>query len=63
MIFDRIEVFAMKEKPKDKVGKMDAINSYKDIINNLIQVGNNSNNILARGHITATYKYGDNTVL
>ncbi len=57
----RIEVFAIKEQPNDIIGKLDGKNSYSGIVNHLNQVGGNSDNILARGHITGTYQNGVNT--
>lgn len=54
----RIEVFAIKEMPKSFIGNFDGKNSYEEIINHLNQVGGNSDNILARGYISGTYKHG-----
>lgn len=55
----RIEVFAIKEQPNDFIGKLDGKNSYENIVNHLNQVGGKSDNIIARGHVTATYKNCD----
>ena len=38
----RIAVFAIKEQPKDTIGKLDGKNSYEGIVNHLNQVGGKS---------------------
>lgn len=58
----RIEVFAIKEQPNSSIGKLDSMESYRDIVNKLNRADGNSSNILARGYITGTFKHGDNTV-
>ena len=57
----RIEVFAIREQPTDSIAKINSRSSYAGIVNHLNQVGGNSDNIIARGHITGTYQYGDDT--
>lgn len=57
----RIAVFAIKEQPKDTIGKLDGKNSYEGIVNHLNQVGGKSDNILAYGYVEGTYTYGDET--
>lgn len=59
----RIEVFAVKEIPNGGIGRMNAKNSYRGLVNHLNQVGGNSDNIIARGYITGSYTRGDDTVL
>jgi hypothetical protein len=57
----RIEVFAIKKEPNAPIGQIDSRESYSGIVNHLNQVGDNSDNILARGYIKGTYQNGDNT--
>lgn len=58
----RIEVFAIKQRPNGVIGKLNKTNSYKAIVEHLNQVGNNSDNIIARGYVTGSYQYGDDTI-
>ena len=58
---DRIAVFAIKDQPNDTIGKLDARNSYAGLVNQLNQVGGNSDNILADGYVEGTYTCGDQT--
>ncbi|PKM61703.1 MAG: hypothetical protein CVU99_02165 [Firmicutes bacterium HGW-Firmicutes-4] len=59
----RIEVFAIKTQPNDTIGNLDGQNSYVGLINHLNQVGGHADNIIARGHLTATYENGDYNVI
>lgn len=47
----RLSVFAIKELPKDTIGKIDGKNSYAKLVNHLNQVGGNVDNILACGYV------------
>lgn len=58
----RLSVFAIRELPKDTIGKMDGKNSYAELVNHLNQVGGNADNILACGYVEGTYTYADDTV-
>lgn len=57
----RIEVFAVEHEPDAIGAKMDAVNTYSDIVTGIDTSGGNPGNVLARGHITASYANGDNT--
>lgn len=52
----RIEVFALKQETDNVILKLDARQSYSDIVRYLNCSGNNENNILARGYIMGSYK-------
>lgn len=58
----RIEVFALKYEPDKTDAVLDGVNKYSDIVTNINTAGNSGGNILARGHITGTYAYGDNNI-
>lgn len=57
----RIEVFALKQTTDNLVLKLDATQSYCDIVKYLNRSGNGESNILARGYIVGTYANGDVT--
>lgn len=52
----RIEVFALKQATDNVILKIDAEQSYTDIVRYLNRSGNGENNIIARGHITGNYE-------
>ncbi len=58
----RIEVFALQEATGKLPGKMDARNTYADIVKGInAKADGQQGNVLARGHIIGTYQNGDNT--
>jgi len=58
----RIEVFAIKKQPNYPLDQIDKKISYSGLVNHLNQVGDHSDNILARGYVTGTYENGDNNM-
>lgn len=52
----RIEVFALKQATDNVVLKLDAQQSYPEIVRYLNRSGNGESNILARGHIVGTFE-------
>ena len=58
----RIEVFAIKKQPNSPIAQIDKKIAYSDLVNHLNQVGENSDNIIARGYVTGTYENGDNNM-
>jgi phosphatidylethanolamine-binding protein (PEBP) family uncharacterized protein len=51
----RIEVFALKQATDNLILKLDARQSYSDIVKYLNRSENNENNIIARGYIIGVY--------
>ncbi|QEH70340.1 hypothetical protein QTL86_00970 [Cellulosilyticum sp. ST5] len=56
-----IEVYALKHKPTNEIGKMDGTNSYEKVVKALDHVNDESGNILGYGSVTGYYKHGDMT--
>ena len=52
----RIEVFALKQATDNVILKLDAKQSYSDIVRYLNRSGNDESNIIARGHIIGSYE-------
>ena len=52
----RIEVFALKQATDNVILKLDAQQSYSEIVRYLNRSGNGESNILARGHIVGTFE-------
>lgn len=57
----QIEVFALKEAANKKVGKLDAKNTYKTLIDELNKTEDGTSNIIGRGTISGKFANGDNT--
>ena len=51
----RIEVFALRQATDNVILKLDAKQSYSDIVRYLNWSGSNESNILARGYVTGSY--------
>jgi phosphatidylethanolamine-binding protein (PEBP) family uncharacterized protein len=52
----RIEVFALKRATDNVILKLDAQQSYSEIVRYLNRSGNGESNILARGHLVGTFE-------
>lgn len=57
----KMEVFALKKAPDKPSAKMDAVNTYSEIVDSLNVENNTPDNILARGSLVGTYANGDDT--